>query len=47
MIETILHILGLCPDSISHPDLIDLLSYYYAQTYSFIYNILKFYNMYK
>jgi len=45
--EILFHILGFCPDSISHPDLLDILSYYNSQTQTFIYNMLKIFNMYK
>lgn len=41
--ETILHILGLCPDSMSHFNILTFLSYYYNQLQQMFINILNYF----
>ncbi len=41
MFESILHILGLCPDSLSHLDLIDIFIANYNQIQTIIYNVIN------
>ncbi len=38
--ETLLHLIGLCPDSISHIDLTDIMVCYYNEIISII-NLIK------
>ena len=45
--ETILHILGICPDSFSHVDILDIIVTNYNQIQLSIYKLLEIGNMYK
>jgi hypothetical protein len=42
MIEGILHAIGLCPDNLGHPDLLDFIVLHYNEFKSIFINIIRY-----